>query len=270
MPVDPAGLALGLAGLSGLFSASLDALDRISAAKSYGTDYHLFTTKLSSDRRRLFRWGHAIGLAPGSGISHALLQDPEIREEVRELLAWVVYFFEDSEGIKKRHGAGVIGYPRERARMLQSNAGIMVKFRWAFSGKAKAKGILEELGWFVGRLYELVPVQRAEMRELDLTDAIRMAVILPAPVVEGVVGPRLIEHTMAPSATLLNTGLEILPLATSTETALRLTNQSGATRLRVENRRLQSHVRRARLKHARCITAGAAAETEQKIRANER
>lgn len=203
-------------------------------------------------------------------MSHALLQDPEIREEVRELLAWVVYFFEDSEGIKKRHGAGVIGYPRERARMLQRSAGMMVKFRRAFSEKAKAKGLLEELAWLVGRLYELVPVHRAEMRELDLTDAIRVAVLLPAPVVEGVVGPRLIEHTIAPSATLLNTGLEILPLATSTETALRLTNQSGATRLRVENRRLQSHVRRARLKHARCTIAGAAAETEQKIRANER
>jgi predicted DNA-binding protein (UPF0251 family) len=268
--MEPISFTIGVAGISGLFSASLDALDRISAAKSYGTDYHLFTTKLSSERRRLIRWGHAVGLTPGSGVSHALLQDPEIREEVRELLTWVVYFFEDSEGIIKRHGAGVIGYPRERARMLQNSAGIMVKFRWAFSGKAKAKGILEELAWLVGRLHELVPVHRAEMSELDLTSAIRMAVLLSAPVVEGVVGPRLIEHTMAPPATLPNNGVEILPLATSTETALRLTNQSGATRLRVENRRLQSHVRRARLKHARCITAGAAAETEQKIRANER
>jgi len=50
-----------------------------------------------------------------------------------------------------------------------------------FSEKQKAERVLLELGWFVGRHHELVPVHRAEIRELDLTDAIRRAVIQVAP-----------------------------------------------------------------------------------------
>jgi hypothetical protein len=262
-------------GLTSLFASILSALDRLSAAKSYGIDYHLFTTKLSSERRKLFRWGHAVGLAPGSGVPHELLQDPEIREEVRELLSWAVYFFEDSEGIKKRHGAVVIGYPRERARIQQRSASVVTKMWWALSGKRKAEGLLQELGWFVGRLHELVPT--SGRGALDLTDAIRRAMILPQLRVSGIVLSPMLQQAVAPTGTgtlvfgaIAPPDALVEPAGNGMESGLRLINQFGAISHRVENRRLQSSIRRTRLKHARRTSAGAAAEIERKIRASER
>ncbi|KAF8540112.1 hypothetical protein BDD12DRAFT_735326, partial [Trichophaea hybrida] len=52
--IEPIGLTIGLASL---FTSTLNILDRISAAKTYGEDYRLFVTKVNIERLRLFRWG---------------------------------------------------------------------------------------------------------------------------------------------------------------------------------------------------------------------
>lgn len=105
--MDPFGITLSIAGL---FAASLDVLDRISAAKSYGNDYQIFVAKVETERLRLFLWGQAVGLTrarrAGDGVSfqqHELLQDPMIREKVCELLRWAIRLFEDSDTVRKRH-----------------------------------------------------------------------------------------------------------------------------------------------------------------------
>jgi len=107
MVMDPFGITLSIVGL---FAASLDVLDRISAAKSYGNDYQIFVAKVETERLRLFLWGQAVGLAragrAGDGVSsqqHELLQDPMIRENVCELLRWAIRLFEDSDTVRKRH-----------------------------------------------------------------------------------------------------------------------------------------------------------------------
>jgi hypothetical protein len=55
----------------------------MSAAKSYGLDHELFVTKVKTLRLRFFRWGQIVQ-------QRELLQDPEERETVCELLAWAV------------------------------------------------------------------------------------------------------------------------------------------------------------------------------------
>ena len=70
--MEPEGLAVGPGGLTSLFSVSLDVLDRISTAKSYGGDYHLFAAKLAIEQRRFFRWGQAVGFTRTQ--QHELLQ----------------------------------------------------------------------------------------------------------------------------------------------------------------------------------------------------
>jgi len=102
-----------------------------------------------------------VGLAPGSGVPYVLLQDFEIREEVREQLAWTIHFFEDSEGIWGRQGGGGQGtgfkFPRDTVGKMQKETSTLGKIMWAFSGKKRAETVLLELGWFVDRLHELVP-----------------------------------------------------------------------------------------------------------------
>jgi hypothetical protein len=272
MPVEPIGLALGLASLPGLFTASLEILDHISTARSYGKDYHLFVTKVETERLRLFRWGQAVGLADG-GISHEMLQDPAVQRGVYELLQWAICFFEDSEVVKRRHSierptrgitsisfvpgrvsslgklganretsvvvATAVNNPRERAEKSQKEASTLTKVKWAISGKAKSEKLLQELAWFVDRLQALVPIPGPQ-QPLQAT------------------GPSRVEEIS-----------EVLPLALPVVGGIvYLINSSG--RSRMERRRLESSIRRTRMKHARRAAVGAVADAERKIRANER
>jgi len=71
--IEAIGLTLGILSVAGLFSTILDAIDWFIAVRSYGEDYQLLVTKVSIERLRLFRWGQAVGLAPGSSQQHELL-----------------------------------------------------------------------------------------------------------------------------------------------------------------------------------------------------
>jgi len=155
--MEPVGLTLGVLGVSGLFSAGLEAIDQFLAAKTYGEDYQLFVTKTNLERLRMVRRGQAVGLIQGgvSSPQHELLHDPEVRGAVCELLAWVVCFFGDAEGVESRHGVRGSGYItflprpgssiipravnysylRERAEKLQKQASAFNKLKWALSRK---------------------------------------------------------------------------------------------------------------------------------------
>ncbi|KAF8252076.1 hypothetical protein K440DRAFT_491309, partial [Wilcoxina mikolae CBS 423.85] len=142
--MEPVGLTIGLVSL---FTSPLTILERITAAKTYGEDYHLFVTKVNIERLRLFRWGQTAGLIR----QHKLLNDPEVRDAVTELLAWGVSFFGDVEGVKQRYGRS----PGRTTSLMITSA--LNKLRWALSGKKKSEKLLQELTWFVDKLHELIP-----------------------------------------------------------------------------------------------------------------
>ncbi|KAF8535515.1 hypothetical protein BDD12DRAFT_808506 [Trichophaea hybrida] len=162
MAIDPVGLTIGLVGL---FTASLDVLDRISTAKAYRKDYQLFVTKAETERFRLRRWGQVVGLAREDGVSvqHELLQDSMIEEKVCELLMENVgeYTF-----LPRRQETPVIAAASNNSRgwagiQMRSTSAMststMMKMKWALSGKKKSEELLQNLIYFVDKLYELVP-----------------------------------------------------------------------------------------------------------------
>ncbi|KAF8252071.1 hypothetical protein K440DRAFT_609907 [Wilcoxina mikolae CBS 423.85] len=260
MPIDPIGLALGLAGLPGLFTACLGILDRISTAKSYGKDYRIFTTKVETERLRLLLWGQAVGLAPAadgtSPPSSPQLQDPRIGKAVCELLTWAFQLFEDEEGMRKRHissgtsarafvtylpgrnniaqqmAAVSVDSPRGRARGNVKTSAVM-KMKWAISGKRKSEKLLEDLSWFVDKLHELVPPQAM---------------------------PEVADHV--PAAPTMPSGIQELLLLSP------LTRLTGRSRAEDRGRRLEFRIRRTR-KHARRIAVGTEGKLKQ-IRVDER
>ncbi|KAF8535519.1 prion-inhibition and propagation-domain-containing protein [Trichophaea hybrida] len=266
MPVDPIGITLSLAGL---YATILDALDRISSAKAYGSDYALFITKVETERLRLFRWGQAVGLTDGGG--GEALMDPVVRRGVQELMAWAVMFFEDAAAVHSRERRGSIAYvpgrnnslstqrvaattvfenPRDRAGRWQKEASTLRKMRWALSGKAKAEKLVNELGWFVDRLHALVPVHMTANAQSGGVEEVLLQLVMNDRGVEEI------------AQRFTNDGLGGV--------ILRLTGSSGAIMNRVENRRLQSMIRRRRMKHALRTAAGAVVDVERKIRVNER
>jgi len=263
--MEPISLALGL---TTLFSSTVAAVGRLATAKSYGKDYHLFVTKVETERLRLYLWGQAVGLTGGE----ELRVDPAVRHGVRELLAWAVVFFEDAEDVGKKHGVGkpicgliaflpgrnssnslstttrqtvitAFEHPRERGERLQKQASTLSKVNWAFSGKSKAERLVQELRWFVDTLYALIPISGTLMYRPTNSPRGRVEEI--------------------PQQRTTNTDAgSILRLGSSTAPEV--------VRNRMERRRLESSIRRRRMKHTRRAAADAAAETERKIRANER
>jgi hypothetical protein len=187
--------------ITSLFAASLDVLDRISAAKSYRKDFRIFVAKVETERLRLFLWGQAVGLTRErdgeSSQQHELLRDPIIREKVCELLTWAIQLFEDSDTVRKRYSTSssitiesptraLVAFtpgpdsatgttnqaspetvaasnnPRRRAGFHLTNTLTTLKIKWALSGKRKSEKLLQDLGWFINTLRELVPPRVSE------------------------------------------------------------------------------------------------------------
>jgi len=267
--MDPMSIIFGTLGVSGLFSATLDALDRISAAKSYGSDYHLFIAKVATERLRLSRWGR-------QALQHELMQDSEIQNAVCELLAWAIWFFEDSDKLRKRHrrpSRGFItflpgrsssmsmntarppafNFPRDRVEKLQKEASALRKLKWALSGKKKSEKLLQELAWFIDRLYALVPTARHQIPLHRVTSQ-------PETKVHEIITPP------RPQGVGI---LQLLPLLPPAESdignVLHSSFSSGVMRKHIHLLKVESRIRRTR-KCARRITIG----TADSIRTNER
>jgi hypothetical protein len=251
--IEAIGLTLRILSVAGLFSTTLDAIDWFIAARSYSEDYQLLITKVNIERLRLFRWGQAVGLARGASQQHELLQDPDVRGAVCELLAWAICFFGDAESVKRRYGvegggrliAFLLGrdralvlrnsrtpaannlYLRDIAGNMQKHASMFNKFRWAFLGKRKSDRLLQELTWFIDKLHELVPIPAADRvgAVTEITEFVPKSLVPPI--------------------------LDPPP-----------TQRSVSRRIRAGDAKLVSGIRQARKNHIRRIVAEAAADIE--------
>lgn len=121
----------------------------------------------------------------------------------------------------------------------------MTKMRWVLSVKWKSEKLLQELGWFIDKLYEFVP-----MPETHLI----------------IIVSELQEHVSTPVAPK--------PLLLPQPTTSKLIDQSGAgRRCRIEHRQSlsmsKSGIRRTRKEHIRRIAAAAIKQAEE-VRVNER
>lgn len=81
-------MGVGVIGLAGLFTACLDAIDRVKVFKSYVFDSEASRVQFDGHKLRLENWGRKVGLErgqPGSG-DHDRLKDPETRKLVEDTL----------------------------------------------------------------------------------------------------------------------------------------------------------------------------------------
>lgn len=86
--MEPVGLAVGIAGLAGLFSSCLEAVDMIHTYLSFGADSHVLDTRLKAAKVRLETWGRRVGLekAALSEKHHPALEEDDISATVQGIL----------------------------------------------------------------------------------------------------------------------------------------------------------------------------------------
>lgn len=170
--MEAAGLGIGIAGLAGLFSACLEAIEKVKAYKSFTSDADALNVQYDAHRLRLERWGRSVGLASGqlSADHHQRLDDSQTSSAIADLLRIINNILGSDGGSKPTRrgltgllqdaalGAGV-DHPRTRQGVTESKTR---KLTWALGGKGDRTVQVKLLGNLVQQLHYLVPPQQAD------------------------------------------------------------------------------------------------------------
>ena len=195
--MESAGLAIGVAGLAGLFSACVDCFEYIQLGRQFGQDYGKCLLKLDAARLQLSRWGAAIGLKPvepalqKQQMAHYSSQEMRLAQS---LLRQIWDTFEDAERISSRYMGHVLanntGGPtdlvvydpdttdispdyrrvhltmRELSQWRQKATSLQKKAMWALYDKKKFDRMIEDITGFINQLVNLFPAAQDDQRAL--------------------------------------------------------------------------------------------------------
>lgn len=199
--MEPAGLAIGVAGLAGLFSACVDCFEYIQLGRQFGHDYGKCLLRLDAARLRLSRWGAAMGLAPGQPALQKQQMAYYSSQEMRlaqSLLRQIWDTFEDAERISSRYMGHVLthntGGPtdlivydadtadispdyrrvhlamRELTQRRQKAIGLRKRAMWALYDKKNFDRMIEDVTGFINQLVDLFPAAQDDQRALCRTE----------------------------------------------------------------------------------------------------
>ncbi|KAH7215411.1 prion-inhibition and propagation-domain-containing protein [Fusarium oxysporum] len=165
LTMETAGLVIGVAGLAGLFTSCIEALDKIQSYRTFGTDSHVLNTRFKAARARFERWGPGVGIEQGQlkHAHHPALDDKAVSDAVAELLHIIVEAICDAGNVPPRRARGTgfdnkdsveRGRPTARNTMHESKT---KKMSWALWGKGKRTEQVEIFEKLVQQLHNLVP-----------------------------------------------------------------------------------------------------------------
>ncbi|KAJ0164028.1 Ankyrin-1 [Colletotrichum tanaceti] len=181
--MEPVGLVVGVAGLAGLFSSCLEAVERFDSYKNYDRDSRSLTTQSDADKHLLEQWGRAVGIENGklTDSYHPALDDGEKLEIVRKLLTSIHDFCGGPDDATLQRAMLTDGaflksgpFPSRRTKQPHNGAPADSKWRsihWALSGKSKREKQVQTVAALVQYLYILIPINDTKEMQSDIRDA---------------------------------------------------------------------------------------------------
>jgi len=164
--MEPVGLVIGIAGLAGLFSTCLEALDKFDSYRDFGTDLRHLATQFEADKLRFEKWGQAVGVQQDQALDHhEALDDLQIRRTIDNLLSSIKQIGSNADdallGVDTRTTWNNL-LSRNQAQPHRSGPSDSKRSRlnWALRDKAKRVVQVEQFGKLVQSLYNLVPPDR--------------------------------------------------------------------------------------------------------------
>jgi len=103
--MEPAGLAVGVIALAGMFNNAVDCFEFVQLGRNIGKDFQTDLLKLDNARLRLSRWGKAAGLSGQVANAQSLISTMLSTEDIpkaEKLLGQVVELFEDAERVSRK------------------------------------------------------------------------------------------------------------------------------------------------------------------------
>ncbi|KAL1592643.1 hypothetical protein SLS60_011059 [Paraconiothyrium brasiliense] len=101
--MEVAGLAVGVAGLAGLFSCCTSAFRLVQQGRSFDKDYKIIETKFGNQELRLRAWGKACGLVANTKYDQRL-DDPDLIQRVEATLGMIKILLEDAKELQGKYG----------------------------------------------------------------------------------------------------------------------------------------------------------------------
>lgn len=106
--MEVAGLVLGAAGITALFSACIESFDIIVRSREFGNDFDLLCTQISLLQIRLKVWGECLGLVPGSGLAQTascsdLIDRADVRPAIERALLHLHRLLAEADVVTSRY-----------------------------------------------------------------------------------------------------------------------------------------------------------------------
>ena len=103
--MEPAGLAVGVFAIAGLFNNAVNCFEYVQLGQNFEEDFTTCILKLDDAKLRLSRWGQAVGLNGDLRNTKELNQifsSEEINKNVQKRLRHILKLFSDAEGISHK------------------------------------------------------------------------------------------------------------------------------------------------------------------------
>ena len=191
--MEVAGLAVGVAGLAGTFSACADFFNLVRTSHHLGEEYETYQAQLNLTWLRFSRWGESVQVFQGSEdevearLKSMLGAPDEELAAIKGALAEILRLFEHAaanskrmasrswknrptldehkEG-KKKAAAALGKWARDRAVNRQKRSTVLQKAAWAIYTKTEFAALVQSLNSLVSELVELIPAQKQFQVEL--------------------------------------------------------------------------------------------------------
>jgi hypothetical protein len=190
--MEPAGLAVGVIALAGLFNNAVDCFKYVQLGRSFGTNFQTSLLKLDNARLRISRWGAAVGLSGDLEDARSLQGATVNKEDVliaERTLGQILKLFADAEGISAKYkrfarpddltlsalkvhadmdavGQSLHKKMRKLCIKRQNRSTLYQKAKWALYKEEHFKKLIENIKDLVNALSKLFPDVRQEQLKL--------------------------------------------------------------------------------------------------------
>ena len=199
--MEPAGLAVGIVAIAGLFNNAVDCFEYVQIGRNFGQGYQIGLLKLDGARLRLSRWGQAVGISDELKDIQSLppaLKSAQDVEKAEQILGQILDLFADAEGIsakfKIRGGRSeqelfvhdnqmdlepaaltLHNKMRDLSIKRQTQTGLRQKAKWALYEEKHFKRLIEDITGLVDDLIGLFPAAQALQQKICTAEVAEMS-----------------------------------------------------------------------------------------------
>ena len=199
--MEPAGFAVGVLTIAGLFNNAVDCFEYVQIGRSFGQSYQTGLLKLDCARLRLSRWGQSVGLSADLKDTQSLPQALDSVQGIKkaeQILGQILELFADAEGIstKFKNRAGQSKHDllvhekevdlgptalslhkkmRDLSIKRQNQTRLRQKAKWALYEEKHFKRLIEDISSLINDLIELFPAAQASQKKLCEVETAQVA-----------------------------------------------------------------------------------------------